>query len=229
MVVRHGRVTDMNQLDVVGLLRDMVQQQTAMLQLLRVMVEGQLSVSTRQGDSATASSLAPSSRIGGDRTATPRASETDASPGLSKPPAATEASPSEVAPEGVPELPSEAVLSDLPFAPAAVEQNPTRGARYYQPRPSPAARSIAPEEVELMRRLQEMREASDLILQFGPYKGSTLAQVAMSNPEYIRQLMKGAQRPEVRAAAGRVVQALDAAAEHKPKTRASAHRGRPSR
>ena len=80
-----------------------------------------------------------------------------------------------------------------------------------------------------MRRLQEMRDASDLILQFGPYKGSTLAQVAMSNPEYIRQLMRGAQRPEVRAAAGRLVQALDAAAEHKPKTRNSARRGRPSR
>jgi hypothetical protein len=65
-----------------------------------------------------------------------------------------------------------------------------------------------------MRRLQEMRDASDLILQFGPYKGSTLAQVAMSNPEYIRQLMRSAQRPEVRAAAGRLVQALDAAPEN---------------
>ena len=80
-----------------------------------------------------------------------------------------------------------------------------------------------------MRRLQEMRDASDLILQFGPYKGSTLAQIAMSNPEYIRQLMQGAQRPEVRAATGRLVQALDAAAEHKPKTRNSARQGRPSR
>jgi hypothetical protein len=144
----------------------MLQQQTAMLQLLRVMVEGQLSVSTRQGDSAIAGSLAPSSGMGEDRTATPRASETEASPGLSKPPAATEASPSEVAPEGVPGPPSEAVLSDLPFAPAAVERNPARATRYYQPRPSRIAKSITPEEVELMRRLQEMREASDLILQF---------------------------------------------------------------
>ena len=118
---------------------------------------------------------------------------------------------------------------DLPFAPAPVEQNVARGARYYQPRPSQTAKSIAPEELELMRRLQEMRDASDLILQFGPYKGSTLAQVAMCNPEYIRQLMRGAQRPEVRAAAGRLVQALDAAADHKPKTRNSARRGRPSR
>jgi hypothetical protein len=80
-----------------------------------------------------------------------------------------------------------------------------------------------------MRRLQEMRGSSNLILQFGPYKGSTLAQVALSNPEYIRQLMRRAQRPEVRAAAGRLVQALDAAAEHKPKTRSSGRRGRPTR
>jgi hypothetical protein len=103
------------------------------------------------------------------------------------------------------------------------------GARYYQQRPSPAVRSVSPDELELLRRLQEMRDASDLILQFGPHKGSTLAQVAMSNPDYIRQPMRGAQRPEVRAAAGRLVQALDAAAEHKPNTRSSSHRGRPLR
>jgi hypothetical protein len=80
-----------------------------------------------------------------------------------------------------------------------------------------------------MRRLQEMRNASDLILQFGPYKGSTLAQVAMLNPDYIRQLMRSAQRPEVRTAAGRLVQAPDAAAEHPSKTRGSARRGRPTK
>src|SRR5579864_5868977 len=143
--------------------------------------------------------------------------------------AASEAAPSEAISEETPEPPPVKAESDLSFAPAPVEQNVARGARYYQPRPSPATRSIAPEDLELMRRLQEMRDASDLILQFGPYKGSTLAQVAMSNPEYIRQLMRGAQRPEVRAAAGRLVQALDAAAEHKPTTRGSARRGRPSR
>jgi hypothetical protein len=142
MVVRHGRVTDTSQSAVVGLLRDMLQQQTAMLQLLRVMVEGQLSVSTRQGDSAIAGSLAHSSGMGEDRTATSRPSETDASAGLSRPPVATEAPPNEVAPEGAPEAPSKSVLSDPSFAPAAVEQNPARGARYYQPRPSQVAKSI---------------------------------------------------------------------------------------
>jgi len=75
-----------------------------------------------------------------------------------------------------------------------------------------------------MRRLHEMRDASDLILQFGPYKGTTLAQVAMSHPEYVRQLMTRAQRPEVRAAAGRLVEAMEAAAEHKRKTGCGASR-----
>jgi hypothetical protein len=116
-------------------------------------------------------------------------------------------------------------LHPIPTRAPPAEQNRARGARYYQPGPSPTARSIAPEELELMRRLQEIRDASDLILQFGPHKGSTLAQVAMSNPEYIRQLMWGAQRPEVRAAAGRLAQALDAAAEHKPKARTAANAG----
>ena len=60
---------------------------------------------------------------------------------------------------------------------------------YYQPRPSPARGSNSPEAQELIRRLHEMRDACDLTLQFGPHKRSTLAQVAMSNPEYIRQLM----------------------------------------
>jgi len=75
-----------------------------------------------------------------------------------------------------------------------------------------------------MRRLHEMRDASGLILQFGPYKGATLAQVAMNHPEYIRQLTTRAQRPEVRAAAGRLVEALEAAAEHKRKPARGASR-----
>jgi hypothetical protein len=67
---------------------------------------------------------------------------------------------------------------------------------------------------------QEMRDASDLILQFGPYKGSTLPQVAMHHREYIRQLVRSDQRPEVRAAAGRLVAALHAPAEHLAQTSA---------
>jgi hypothetical protein len=96
---------------------------------------------------------------------------------------------------------------------------PSLGARYYLPGASSSMRTVKPEELELMRRLQEMREASTLILQFGEHKGMSLAQVAMSHPAYIRQLVIRARRPEVRAAAGRLVEALDAAAEHKPRSR----------
>jgi hypothetical protein len=59
-----------------------------------------------------------------------------------------------------------------------------------------------------------MRDASTLILQFGPCKGETLAHVAMSNPDYLGQLVTRAQRPEVRAAAGRLVEALEAASAY---------------
>jgi hypothetical protein len=62
----------------------------------------------------------------------------------------------------------------------------------------------------------------------GPYKGTTLAQVALNDSEYVRQLVTRAQRPDVRAAAGRVVQALDAAAEHKRSTMRGAARRRRS-
>ena len=236
MVVRYGRVTDTGQPDVTTLLRDILQQQTAMLQvqaesvrLQRVLVERLLGVSGPQSDAVGPVSLAPTSSTSSVAAGLTIASATPAAPAPTPPLASPEPASNPATPERSAEPSPVGRESDLPFAPAPVEQNPARGARYYQPRPSPAARSITPEELELMRRLQEMRDASDLILQFGPHKGSTLAQVAMSNPEYIRQLMRSAQRPEVRAAAGRLVQALDAAAEHRPKTRGSARRGRLSR
>ena len=52
-----------------------------------------------------------------------------------------------------------------------------------------------------MRRLREIGDASSLILQFGPHKGATLADVAMHDPDYVRGLVNRAQRPEVREAA----------------------------
>ncbi len=169
----------MDEVHDLGVLREVLQQQAAMLQvqaetvrLQRVLVERLLSTST-------------------PTTSAPRPAELP--------------------------LPAGAEAVDT-AAPAAVDRNVARGARYYLPHASPRGGHVAPEELELMRRLQEMREASDLILQFGPHKGLTLAQVAMGDPDYIRHLVSRAQRPEVRAAAGRLVQALDAAAEHKPRT-----------
>jgi len=119
---------------------------------------------------------------------------------------------------------------ELPLDGTGGESQPLgRAARYYQQPTAPTARVVNPEDLELMRRLHETREASDLILQFGPYKGSTLATVALHHPEYIRQLVMRAQRPEVRAAAGRLVEALDAAAEHRPRTSRGARRARATR
>jgi hypothetical protein len=236
MVIGQGCVTDISQPDLTTLLRDILQQQTAMLQvqaesvrLQRVLVERLLGVSDPTGELTGGAPIGPAISIPQQWTVLPTPTASPVAPAPTIPPETSEPAPIEATIEQAPAPTPEKTEADLPFAPAPVDQNPARGARYYQPRPSPVARSIAPEELELMRRLQEIRDASDLILQFGPYKGSTLAQVAMSNPDYIRQLMRGAQRPEVRAAAGRLVQALDAAAEHKPKTRGSARRGRPSR
>jgi hypothetical protein len=67
-----------------------------------------------------------------------------------------------------------------------------------------------------MRGLREIGDASSLILQFGPHKGATLADVAMRDPDYIRGLVNRARRPEV-PSRGRLVSALEAAAEHKPR------------
>jgi hypothetical protein len=102
-------------------------------------------------------------------------------------------------------------------------------ARYYRAPPATPFARVQPQDLELLRRLREIPEASGLILQFGPHKGEKLGQVAVSNPEYIRQLVIRAQRPEVRAAATRLVEAIDAAAEHKRRTpRSSSRRSRAS-
>jgi hypothetical protein len=88
---------------------------------------------------------------------------------------------------------------------------------------------VQPQDLELLRRLREMPDASGLILQFGPHKGERLGQVAVSNPEYVRQLVIRAQWPEVRAAAARLVEAIDARAEHKRRAgRSSSRRSRAS-
>jgi hypothetical protein len=137
---------------------------------------------------------------------------------------------SEITPEAVtePEITSTQAAPSNEVRPSTSRVYSSRVARYYQSHPSPDTPSIKPEDLELMRRLQEMRETGGLILQFGPYKGTTLAQVTVRHPEYIRQLMLSAQRPEVRAAAGRLVAALDAAAEHKRHTARPNRRGRPT-
>jgi hypothetical protein len=109
------------------------------------------------------------------------------------------------------------------------EANAAYTARYYRAPPSATFTPVQPQDLELLRRLREIPEASGLILQFGPHKGENLGQVAVRNPEYIRQLVIRAQRPEVRAAAARLIEAIDAAAEHKRRmSRSSSRRSRVS-
>ena len=104
-----------------------------------------------------------------------------------------------------------------------------RAARYYQPSAGPATVPVRPHDLAVMRRLHELGDVGALILQFGPFKGSTLAQIAMRQPDYLRQLAARAQRPEVRAAAARVAEALqDVPDEKRSGNRRPARRGRPA-
>ena len=225
-------MTDGADRSVADLLHTMLQQHAAMLQvqaesvrLQRLLVERLLGAASDETPvNASGVATAPLSTRAIDRQALTTA-DTHAS---ASPPGPAEIRQDQVAVELTTEGSPAESLGDAAVGVASPgDQNAARGARYYQPRPSPAAKTVKPEDLELMRRLHEMRDASDLILQFGPYKGTTLAQVAMSHPEYVRQLMTRAQRPEVRAAAGRLVEALDAAAEHKRKTgRGASRRGR---
>jgi hypothetical protein len=169
--------------DVAALLQALVEQQTAMLQLQRTLIE----------------------RL------QPRTAERMSGMAITAEASAVEASAIE------PSTGEDLAGESPPLDRAA--GGVTRAARYYQARPAATAPSVAPHELELLRRLQDAREASSLILQFGPHKGTSLAQVARADPDYVRHLVTRAQRPQVRAAAARLVEALDAAAMLERKSR----------
>jgi hypothetical protein len=135
-------------------------------------------------------------------------------------------------PTSTPGSPDSPVVDDEPARGIDVlvgeEGNAAHASRYYRAPPAACLAPVQPQDLELLRRLREMRDASGLILQFGPHKGETMGQVAVSDPDYIRQLIFRAQRPEVRAAACRIVEALDAAAEHRRRAARSSRRSRAS-
>jgi hypothetical protein len=86
-----------------------------------------------------------------------------------------------------------------------------RGERYYYARPAteaPPTREVSLEGLDTLRRIQAVGELAQLLLTFGPHAGETLGQVALFDPDYLRRLATSAQRPDVRAAAARVMQAL---------------------
>ena len=155
--------------DVVGLLQAMLQQQTAMLQvqaesvrLQRLLVERLLGAASDETPvNASGVATAPLSTRAIDRQALTTA-DTHAS---ASPPGPAEIRQDQVAVELATEASPADSLGDAAVGvPSPGDQNAARGARYYQPRPSPAAKTVKPEDLELMRRLHEMRDASDLIL-----------------------------------------------------------------
>jgi len=80
--------------------------------------------------------------------------------------------------------------------------------RYYESaRPTPVQR-ISPEGLDTLKRIQSAGEVAHLVLVFGPHAGETLGHVAQSDPDYVRRLASTAQRPDVRAAAAQVASAL---------------------
>lgn len=215
-MVRARRVTDQASPDLTALLANLVQQQTAMaqqqaallqlhtetVQLQRLLAERALGITT------------PVSTAVGQPETPPVATSA-----ATEPPLALQASPvpaggSEESPAAPSAAPS-ATRTDNGIATMA-----SHAARYYQARPAHAPPKLAPVQpldLELMRRLHEMRDTGDMILQFGPHKGSTLADLVIHDPDYVRELALRARRPEVRVAATRLVEALDAAAAHQPR------------
>jgi hypothetical protein len=243
-------MTDQLRVDLASVVANLLQQQTALLQvhaesvrmqcmlverLLGTLPGREISAPPRQPELRTASEMAP-------QTSTPAAVQLPATPA----PQAASAAPVQRSESGsgpaeeVPPAPG--VAPAVSASPTADDEtarlvaigtgdrrNAAYTARYYRAPPSATFAPVQPQDLELLRRLREIPEASGLILQFGPHKDDKLGQVAVSNPEYIRQLVIRAQRPEVRAAAARLIEAIDAAAEHKRRaSRSSSRRSRAS-
>jgi hypothetical protein len=224
-------MTGQSPVDVAGLLANLFQQLTTLLQvqsesvrLQRVLVE-QLFGTSSVGDASQPELSVPTN-------ASPTVIAPSAPQVCVAAEATDQATPAPAGPTGsAPVEPVDAPSSTRATEPATspsaaggvgvgvgVGENAAYSTRYYRARPAPALAPVQPQDLELLRRLHEMGDASRLIVQFGPHKGDTLAQVAMHDPDYVRQLVTRTQRPEVRAAAGRLIEAIDAAAEHKKRT-----------
>lgn len=112
------------------------------------------------------------------------------------------------APESAQTVDPEPVAS--PGAPVP-EATRSRGSRYYQSRARserPSARPTSLRDLDVLRSIQASGDVANLILTFGPHAGETPGQVARTDPDYLRRLALSAQRPDVRAAAARLVDAL---------------------
>jgi hypothetical protein len=216
-------------LDLQALLHTLVQQQTALLnaqvenaRLQRVLVERLLgSEATTIAPSAHPEFLPPAiSRLEGQPA-------TQVTAGESVPePAATPARDTQPPPADAGPPDTSSTVAESPVAAPTCHESPAgeegpsdlrgavpsmRGERYYHARPATEAassRQVSLEGLDTLRRIQAVGELAQLLLTFGPHAGETLGQVALTDPDYLRRLATSAQRPDVRAAAARVMQAL---------------------
>ena len=102
-----------------------------------------------------------------------------------------------------------------------------RAARYFQAHPTRPARVVTPQELSVLRSVSDAGDAARLILQFGPYRGATLGQVAQSDPTYLHELALKAQRPTVRVAALKLVAALELVEQQHKRASNRSSRSRP--
>ena len=224
-------------IDVAALLQGLMQQQTALLQahgeslrIQRLLVEHLLGTG---GPPALVSLGDPASglaQLAQDLTtpvpAAPNVTAvvTEREPSEETPAAATDSTTHTVQQDGgaattraTPPSPGSAGAADAsPGRPST--GTPSRAARYYQAHPSRPVPQISREDLDRLKQLHDVGDAGRLVLQFGPHKGATLAQVARRDPAYIRELALKAQRPEVRVAAAKLVAVLEAT-EAKPRRR----------
>jgi hypothetical protein len=209
--------------DLHGLLRTFVEQQTALLgvhaesvRLQRILVERVLGFAAPLPLSAAAAAPAgaPSPRLESESGAAAAASAETPIP--DEPPLDV-AGPAPIVagvaePRQSEDRPTVSAADERPAPPLRVAGGaPMRSDRYYQlskPLQRTPAQSISLEGLHVLRCIQAAGDVAHLVLTFGPHAGEPLGQVAQSDPDYLRNLAQTAQRPDVRAAAARLVDAL---------------------
>jgi outer membrane biosynthesis protein TonB len=128
-----------------------------------------------------------------------------ASPPRAAPPTEPMPRPSPAEPPPAPVTPVSAVAPDPPSAPDPTPP-PARPVLRLVPRHDPRrADDAAAPRLATLHRLTPAGEGGTLVLNFGAHKGETLADVARSDPDYLRWLAAKAQRSEVRAAARKLL------------------------
>jgi hypothetical protein len=210
-------------LELQGLLRALIEQQTALLsahaesmRVQRVLVERLLGAAPAPAAVAVEAvpEMRASPQVESERNGAIAATVEVVVPDV-PPPVSAHIAPAVASTDITPEPqqtvdPAVAAESPLGERPALriVGGTAVRSDRYYQPAQSKSPQRVSPEMLDVLRRVQAVGDVAHLIVTFGPHAGETLGQVAQSDPDYLRQLAVSAQRPAVRAAAAQVAAAI---------------------